>query len=125
MLNLPRSYRLTVRDIQLIVAGTFGLPVREMKSAARTRNVARPRQIAMYLARRHTPRSLPEIGCYFGHRDHTTVLHAIRSIERLRTEDADLDQSVKIAESMIALAELANGQDYKDSLIAASYGCGE
>ena len=66
-----------------------------MVSARRARAVARPRQIAMYLAKRLTPRSLPEIGRRFGGRDHTTVIHAVKQIERLRGEDADLDADVR------------------------------
>jgi chromosomal replication initiator protein len=66
-----------------------------MVSARRAREVARPRQIAMYLAKQLTPRSLPEIGRRFGGRDHTTVIHAVRQIEKLRGLDHDLDNDVR------------------------------
>ena len=66
-----------------------------MVSARRAREVARPRQIAMYLAKQLTPRSLPEIGRRFGGRDHTTVIHAVRQIERLRGEDSEIDNDVR------------------------------
>jgi len=58
--------------------------------------VARPRQVAMYLAKQLTPRSLPEIGRRFGGRDHTTVIHAVRRIEKLRQTDAELDADVRL-----------------------------
>jgi len=67
-----------------------------MTSARRAREVARPRQIAMYLAKQLTPRSLPEIGRRFGGRDHTTVIHAVRQIEKLRMADAELDADVRL-----------------------------
>ncbi|MEZ5918881.1 MAG: helix-turn-helix domain-containing protein [Alphaproteobacteria bacterium] len=63
-----------------------------MHSARRARNVARPRQVAMYLAKQLTARSLPEIGRKFGGRDHTTVMHAVRKIEELMEEDAQIAQ---------------------------------
>ena len=58
--------------------------------------MARPRQIAMYLAKRLTPRSLPEIGRKFGGRDHSTVIHAVRRIEELRDTDRDVDGAVRV-----------------------------
>lgn len=85
----------TMADIQSCVAHHFGIPALEMKSARRSRSIARPRQIAMYLARELTMRSLPDIGRHFGNRDHTTVIHAIKQIERLRLIDADLDADVQ------------------------------
>jgi chromosomal replication initiator protein len=67
-----------------------------MGSARRAREVARPRQIAMYLAKQLTQRSLPEIGRRFGGRDHTTVIHAVRTIEALRVKDAEIDADVRL-----------------------------
>jgi len=67
----------------------------DMVSARRARAVARPRQVAMYLAKQLTPRSLPEIGRKFGGRDHTTVMHAIRRIEELRALDMTLNEDVE------------------------------
>ena len=80
--------RITIEDIQKRVAEHYGLRMADMLSARRARAVARPRQVAMYLAKQLTPRSLPEIGRKFGGRDHTTVMHAIRRIEELRAVDA-------------------------------------
>jgi hypothetical protein len=79
----PRAYVGPVTRIQQVVANYYSIPMCEMVSARRPRAVARPRQIAMYLARELTPMSLPEIGRRFGGRDHTTVMHAIRVIEGL------------------------------------------
>ena len=67
----------------------------EMASKRRARAVVRPRQVAMYLAKVLTPRSYPEIGRKFGGRDHSTVIHAVRLIEELRTRDADMDGDVR------------------------------
>lgn len=89
----PKS-GLTIVDIQRAVSTYFGLPFDEMKSARRARDVARPRQIAMFLAKEFTPRSLPEIGRRFGGRDHTTVIHAIRRIKELIETNADLASDV-------------------------------
>ena len=63
--------------------------------------MARPRQIAMYLSKQLTTRSLPEIGRKFGGRDHTTVIHAVRKIEQLREEDAALDEDVDLLRRML------------------------
>ena len=81
---------LTVGVVQDLVARYFGIRTAEMTSARRSRDVARPRQIAMYLARQFTPQSLPQIGARFGNRDHTTVLHALRKIAALKKTDAQL-----------------------------------
>ncbi len=86
--------RVSVEDIQTRVAGHYRLTCEEMLSTRRARSVARPRQVAMYLAKALTPRSLPEIGRRF-ERDHTTVLHAVRTVERLRAEDGELDADVR------------------------------
>jgi chromosomal replication initiator protein len=66
----------------------------DLLSERRAREVARPRQIAMYLAKKMTPRSLPEIGRRFGKRDHTTVMHAVKKVEQLRAEDREIDSDV-------------------------------
>jgi chromosomal replication initiator protein len=87
--------RVTIDEIQRRVAEHFDMKLSEMTSARRARIVARPRQVAMYLAKQLTPRSLPEIGRRFGGRDHTTVIHAVRRIEQLRGDDADLDAAVR------------------------------
>lgn len=79
----PRESEGAIARIQRVVAHHYGIPLREMTSDRRFRAVARPRQVAMYLCRSLTPHSLPAIGLHFGGRDHTTVLHAIRTIEGL------------------------------------------
>ena len=75
--------RVTIDEIQRRVAEHFNIRLSEMTSERRARAVARPRQVAMYLAKQLTTRSLPEIGKKFGGRDHTTVMHAVRKIEEL------------------------------------------
>lgn len=87
--------------IQRIVARHFGLTVVDILSHRRTLNVARTRQIAMYLCRTMTLRSLPDIGRYFGGKDHTTVLHSVRKIAALRLTDPDLDQTIQTLEAKL------------------------
>jgi chromosomal replication initiator protein len=86
--------KLTIDDIQRKVADYYGLKVSDLLSERRAREVARPRQIAMYLAKKMTPRSLPEIGRRFGKRDHTTVMHAVKRVEQLRADDREIDSDV-------------------------------
>ena len=86
--------KLTIDEIQRAVADYFNLRLSEMLSERRARNIARPRQIAMYLSKQLTSRSLPEIGRRFGGRDHTTVMHAVRKIEDLRKDDSQLDEDI-------------------------------
>jgi chromosomal replication initiator protein len=88
--------RITIDEIQRKVAEHYNIRLTDMHSARRARNVARPRQVAMYLAKQLTARSLPEIGRKFGGRDHTTVMHAVRKIEELMIEDAQIAQDVEI-----------------------------
>jgi chromosomal replication initiator protein len=87
--------RITVDEIQKAVAEHYGLKQADLLSERRTRAVARPRQTAMYLAKQLTTRSYPDIGRRFGGRDHTTVLHAVRTIERLAAEDPALARDVE------------------------------
>jgi chromosomal replication initiator protein len=87
--------RVTIDEIQKRVSEHFKIRQTEMVSARRARAVARPRQIAMYLAKQLTPRSLPEIGRRFGGRDHTTVIHAVKQIEKLRAADSEIDSDVR------------------------------
>lgn len=87
--------RITIDEIQKAVSVHFDLKPIDLVSARRARAVARPRQIAMYLAKRLTTRSLPEIGRKFGGRDHSTVIHAVRRIEELRDSDRDIDAAVR------------------------------
>ena len=83
-----------VESIQNIVASYFNLNIQEMLSPRRSRSLARPRQIAMYLAKQHTTNSLPDIGRKFSNRDHTTVIHAVKKIDELIKKDNDIRQSV-------------------------------
>lgn len=88
--------RVTIDEIQKLVSQHFDLKPLDLVSARRSRAVARPRQIAMYLAKRLTTRSLPEIGRKFGGRDHSTVIHAVRKIEELREQDREIDGAVRV-----------------------------
>ena len=88
------SRKLTIDEIQRRVADHYALKLNDMISPRRAREVARPRQVAMYLAKMLTPRSLPDIGRRFGGRDHTTVMHAVKRIESLRATDHELDRDI-------------------------------
>jgi chromosomal replication initiator protein len=92
----------SIEDIQRKTAEFYKLDVKDFYSPQRARRVARPRQVAMYLARKLTTRSLPEIGRRFGGRDHTTVLHACRRIEELREKDPLFKQEVDFLSSMLS-----------------------
>jgi len=72
-----------------------------MYSARRARAVARPRQVAMYLAKQLTARSLPEIGRKFGGRDHTTVMHAVRKVDELRSTDRGFAEDIDLLRRML------------------------
>jgi chromosomal replication initiator protein len=88
--------RLTIEDIQKHVAGHFNIKISDMHSARRSRSVARPRQIAMYLSKKLTSKSLPEIGRRFGGKDHTTVMHAVKRVEELIGSDAEFAQDFEL-----------------------------
>jgi len=93
--------RVTIDEIQKKVAEHFNIRVADMHSARRARAVARPRQVAMYLAKQLTPRSLPEIGRKFGGRDHTTVIHAVRKIEELSAYDPSFKEDVELLKRLL------------------------
>jgi chromosomal replication initiator protein len=93
--------RVTIDDIQKQVSQHFNIRVADMHSARRARSVARPRQVAMYLAKQLTSRSLPEIGRKFGGRDHTTVMHAVRKVDELREQDAAFAEDVELLRRML------------------------
>jgi chromosomal replication initiator protein len=93
--------RVTIDDIQKQVSQHFNVRVADMHSARRARSVARPRQVAMYLAKQLTSRSLPEIGRKFGGRDHTTVMHAVRKVDELREQDAAFAEDVELLRRML------------------------
>lgn len=93
--------RITIEEIQKKVAEHFNIRMSDMHSARRARAVARPRQVAMYLAKHLTSRSLPEIGRKFGGRDHTTVMHALKKIDELRQEDIALSEDIDLLMRML------------------------
>ncbi len=95
------SRRIKIDDIQVAVSKHFKVSKPDLLSARRSRSVVRPRQIAMYLSKILTSRSLPEIGRRFGNRDHTTVLHAVRKIEQLMGEDTGFAQEVELLKRML------------------------
>ena len=88
--------RTTIDQIQKKVAEHFNVKMSDMHSARRSRTIARPRQIAMFLAKNLTTRSLPEIGRKFGGRDHTTVIHAIKKVKELVKNDSSLSEDIEI-----------------------------
>ncbi len=94
--------RVRIEDIQRIVARHYNVSKTELLSNRRTRTIVKPRQIAMYLAKIMTPRSLPEIGRRFGGRDHTTVLHAVRKIEGLSEGDTKMAQELELLKRLIS-----------------------
>jgi len=100
ILNL-NSRQVSVEGIQKTVAEYFKIKISDMHSKRRSRNVARPRQVAMALAKDLTQMSLPEIGEAFGNRDHTTVLHACRTIASLRTHDSSLNRDYLVLEQVL------------------------
>ncbi|WP_404406715.1 chromosomal replication initiator protein DnaA [Pelagibacterium halotolerans] len=93
--------RVRIEDILRIVARHFNVRKTDLLSSRRSRDVVRPRQIAMYLAKALTSRSLPEIGRRFGGRDHTTVLHSVRKVEQLMADDGDLTQEIELLKRML------------------------
>ncbi len=101
LIKSVETKRVRIEDIQKIVARQFNVSKNDLLSNRRTRVIVRPRQIAMYLAKVMTPRSLPEIGRRFGGRDHTTVLHAVRKIESMTSDDQKLAHEVELLKRLI------------------------
>ncbi|MEZ5691303.1 MAG: chromosomal replication initiator protein DnaA [Rickettsiales bacterium] len=93
--------RISVEDIQKQVAGHYNIKVSDMHSARRARQVARPRQIAMYLSKKLTSKSLPEIGRRFGGKDHTTVMHAVKKVEELISSDHEFSQDIEMLSRLL------------------------
>lgn len=93
--------RVRIEDILKLVSRHFKVARNDILSSRRSRDVVRPRQIAMYLAKSLTSRSLPEIGRRFGGRDHTTVLHSVRKIEQMMKDDGDLMQEIELLKRML------------------------
>ena len=90
------SRKITIDEIQKKVVEHYNIKLSDMHSPRRSRSVARPRQVAMYLAKSITTRSLPEIGRKFGGRDHTTVIHAIKTIEEIMVNDPNLAEDIEL-----------------------------
>ena len=92
---------ITIDDIQKKVANHYNIKVSEMSSARRVRAVVRPRQIAMYLSKILTPKSLADIGTKFGKKDHTTVMHAVKKVEQLMSGDTDFREEINLLTRML------------------------
>ncbi len=92
---------ITVDKIQNVVSNYFNIALSEMLSQRRSRPLARPRQLAMYLAKKMTTRSLPEIGRRFANRDHTTVIHAVKTITRLSEQDDEMKKNINQIKSLL------------------------
>ncbi len=101
LVRTPDPKKVKIEDIQKLVASHFNVSRADILSARRTASVVRPRQIAMYLSKLLTPRSLPEIGRRFGGRDHTTVLHAVRKITGLVNTDGTLSEAIELLKRML------------------------
>ena len=93
--------KLTIEEIQRKVAEHYNIRLSDMIGPKRLRNIARPRQVAMYLAKQLTPRSLPEIGRRFGGRDHTTIIHGVRKIEELMATDSQLSDDLLLLRRLL------------------------
>ena len=93
--------RITIQHIIDAVVGYYGVKVSDLQGKKRNKSIAFPRQVCMYLARRHTRYSLEEIGGYFGGRDHTTVLHGVRTIGRHMEEDVEIQRQVTSIENAL------------------------
>jgi chromosomal replication initiator protein len=93
--------KLSIEEIQRKVAEHYNIRLSDMIGPKRLRNIARPRQVAMYLSKQLTPRSLPEIGRRFGGRDHTTIMHGVRKIEELMTTDSQLSDDLQLLRRLL------------------------
>lgn len=101
LLRAREAKKPKIDDIQRVVSQHYGVSKQDLVSARRTRVIVRPRQIAMFLSKTLTPRSLPEIGRRFGNRDHTTVLHAVRKIEELIDLDSQMAEDVETLKRLL------------------------
>ncbi|SHO62342.1 chromosomal replication initiator protein DnaA [Pseudoxanthobacter soli DSM 19599] len=101
LVKAREARRVRIEDIQRVVSRHYNVSKADLISARRTQAIVRPRQIAMYLAKTMTPRSLPEIGRQFGGRDHTTVLHAVRKIEELSRTDARTGEEIEALKRLL------------------------
>ena len=96
-----QNRQISIENIQKTVADFFHIKMADMTSKRRPANIARPRQIAMYLAKELTQKSLPEIGELFGGRDHTTVLHAVRKIAQDRAKNPECNHELHVLEQTL------------------------
>ena len=96
-----QNRQISVENIQKTVADFYKIKVADMYSKKRPASIAHPRQVAMYLAKEMTKKSLPEIGELFGGRDHTTVLHAVRKVAADRTKNTELNQQLHVLEQTL------------------------
>jgi len=101
LVRVREPKRVKIEDIQKLVATHYQVSRADILSSRRTANVVRPRQIAMFLAKTLTLRSLPEIGRRFGGRDHTTVLHAVRKIDGMTGSDTALAEELELLKRML------------------------
>lgn len=92
---------ITIDDIKKQVANHYAISLKDLNSITRSRNIARPRQVAMYLAKQLTQKSLPDIGAAFGGKNHATVIHAVKTVEKLMLEDADFANGVRGVEEKL------------------------
>ncbi|MHC4611643.1 MAG: helix-turn-helix domain-containing protein, partial [Planctomycetota bacterium] len=99
-------HQLTIQDIVDTVTSFYAVRLSDLLSKRRHRSIALPRQVCMWLARRHTRYSLEEIGGYFGGRDHTTVMHAITAVNEKRQKDPGIDQDVTSVEQRLLDGQL-------------------
>jgi chromosomal replication initiator protein len=88
--------KITVEEIQRKVSDHYNIRLSDLIGPKRVRTFARPRQVAMYLAKTMTSRSLPEIGRRFGGRDHTTIMHGVRKIEELKQQDSQIADDLEL-----------------------------
>ena len=100
MLNLAEN-KVTIDLIQTVVCKFFKINKNEMLSSRRSRYLVRPRQTAIYLTKILTPKSLPEIGREFSNRDHTTIIHSVKTIERLKENDKDMAENINNLKNQI------------------------
>jgi chromosomal replication initiator protein len=101
LVRAREARRVRIEDILRIVSRHYKVPRNDLLSSRRSRDVVRPRQIAMYLAKALTSRSLPEIGRRFGGGEHTTVLHSVRKVEQMMKDDGDLCQEIELLKRML------------------------
>ena len=101
LIRVTDTRRVKIEDIQRVVSKHYNVSKQDLLSSRRTRSIVWPRQIAMYLAKSLTLRSLPEIGRRFGGRDHTTVLHAVRKVEEMIGGDEALTQEIEVLKRML------------------------